>query len=116
MWRTCAALCLAAGVVGQVFGGDSPGRTGDYLDPSKGFVYVGICDGKRVESGWAFRDCEELRTRPQGLICLSGIDDETLARLSEEGRLRGRAEEARIRDRPLWRVVRDALHPFLRVH
>ena len=113
MWRTCATLCLAAALVGQAFGDDSPGRTGERRHPEGYRIYVGVCDGKEVTSSSEFRDCEELKLRVVGAECLTGANSETLASIRDQGRIKIQAEQARIRVRPLIRVVRDALNPFL---
>jgi hypothetical protein len=121
MWRICAALCVATGLVGFVYADSSPGRTGDAVvrdaDGSyAGVSYYGICAGKRVESKRPFRSCEEWESHrwneAWGIWCPAGVSPEDLAKAREEGQLRYRAEQLRIANLPFWKVMRDALNPF----
>jgi hypothetical protein len=108
MWRRCATLCFAAGTIGAFVADASPGLV---VIKSPG-VFLGVCDGKQVESDTAFRDCEELRVpKFSGPGCLAGAAPELLASLAEQSRLRYRAEQERIKYRSRMRSLRDTLSP-----
>ena len=103
-----------------MFADTSPGRTGVEWLEGTGRVYVGVCDGKRVQSAVPFRDCEDLRPAVSASESWCGtgpFSEEQLERMErarESWHHKYKAEQERIANRSVLRVLRDTLHPFLR--